>query len=618
MQAEGGTAWLRKLVRSEEFAPAHLLVALVCGWAWVAAPHDGAAPALLALPVLLFWLARLIARRPPFPRTRIDLLVWLFLLTAGVGVWASYNREAALSKFFVLLGAVFVFYAIVGHWRKGLLFPVLLLGVLAAGVALYFLLTQDWNAQPADIGLLNRLAQLWMRIRPDGLPGRLHQNVAGGLIAVFIPFQVWLLSYARARQDRALFWLGWGVLGISALGLLFSSSRAAWLALGCGLAAWLVYRLDQAITPGLSVRQRLALRSGAALLILLAAVLLAVAGGGAAALFNRLPGPNSALSRLEIDRHSLRLVQDFPFTGGGLSAFPGLFSEYQLVIPHLMFDYGHNLYLDLALEQGLLGLAAFLGMLAYSLVVALQPPGRSDPSGLRGALLAGLVVLGLHGLADDPLYGMRATPVAFALPALAAALDRRRNHHRAPDTPASGGPGQAGRLASLLPPAVVVVISIGMLFSWRAIAAAWQADLGALELARLDLADFPANQWRSPGEQPAAERAAARLEDALRLVPDQRTAHHRLGLIALQEMDYELARLHLEQALALDPDHRGVRKNLGYCYAWLGMYGEAVEVLRSIPEAQQEMLAYRDWWLEQGHEELSRRAAEMAGALTRP
>ena len=98
--------------------------------------------------------------------------------------------------------------------------------------------------------------------------------------------------------------------------------------------------------------------------------------------FDRTPGFPSASSRSQLAVDALRLVGDFPFTGGGLNAFPGLYSEYLRVIPHYLFGYSHNLYLDVSIEQGLAGLAALLAVLWLSLRSSFRA-GAARPVGLR-------------------------------------------------------------------------------------------------------------------------------------------------------------------------------------------------------------------------------------------
>jgi thioredoxin-like negative regulator of GroEL len=103
---------------------------------------------------------------------------------------------------------------------------------------------------------------------------------------------------------------------------------------------------------------------------------------------------------------------------------------------------------------------------------------------------------------------------------------------------------------------------------------------------------------------------------ALRINPHNRTVLHRTGLIAMRQDDFTSAVTRLEQAFLLDPADRGVRKELGYSYAWTGQFDEAAKILESIPEASSEMDAYSRWWLEQGRPDLATNARHVWQMLT--
>ena len=45
-------------------------------------------------------------------RMAMDIFLWLFLASAGVGVWAAYDRGPAWAVFWLLVGAVGLYYAI--------------------------------------------------------------------------------------------------------------------------------------------------------------------------------------------------------------------------------------------------------------------------------------------------------------------------------------------------------------------------------------------------------------------------------------------------------------------------------------------------------------------------
>jgi lipopolysaccharide biosynthesis regulator YciM len=136
-------------------------------------------------------------------------------------------------------------------------------------------------------------------------------------------------------------------------------------------------------------------------------------------------------------------------------------------------------------------------------------------------------------------------------------------------------------------------------------------------MAKAELAGFPTNQWADPSILPQLEQADAALRTALLSDPANRTANHRLGLIALLRRDFPSAAAFLEEAYRSAPNHRGVIKALGYCYAWLGEMEKARSFLSKIPEARTELDVYTWWWRTQGQPGLADRASTILSELNR-
>ncbi|MEZ4593090.1 MAG: hypothetical protein R3D55_18405, partial [Chloroflexota bacterium] len=99
------------------------------------------------------------------------------------------------------------------------------------------------------------------------------------------------------------------------------------------------------------------------------------------------------------------------------------------------------------------------------------------------------------------------------------------------------------------------------------------------------------------------------------LNPANRTAHHRLGLLAMLAREYDTAVAHLQTAHAVTPEYRGIVKPLGYSYVWLGAYDQAAPLLATIPEAQVEMTVYTSWWQDQERPDLASQATSMVAIL---
>jgi hypothetical protein len=530
-------------------------------------------------------------------------LVWLFMATAVIGVWAAYDRQAALIKLGFILGSVLVYYLVVGRSWQQVWWLAGVIGGCGTAVSLYFLLSHDWTVWPADMAPLTAIGLRLMAVRPSLDLPMMHPNVAAGLVIALAPFWVVTLYAAWLRRR---WWLGVTAviaLIISLFGLLMTSSRMAMLALGVAAAVWLLWFVSGWLA-GLVRRSQTAVFGGGIGLLLVAIGLLLWRLGGPLDVIGRyLPGPDRTTSRLDIFQQTLHLIGDMPITGGGLASFGGHFSQYIRVTPFFIYSYAHNLYLDLALEQGVIGLLLFLALFigALALMVWRAWTGPAAPLEIRVArwitAVATLATL-LHGLVDNALYGTYGTPFILLLPALAFLLS-------APEP----WPVRRWGRSALLVAGGVCLLGLLVFFIWRPqVIAAWWANRGAVEMAQQELADWPQNEWDDGSQVARLETAVAHFETALTHDPLNPTAHYRLGLVAMQRRDFETAVSHLEVVQQSIPHHRGLRKALGYSYAWLGQPETAVDYLRAKEEVPQELDVYVWWWQNQGRNDLARQA----------
>ncbi len=606
---------IRRLVDSRGFGLVELALASLCAAVWYSQPKLGG----WLLPVaLLPWAVRLAAGRFPFRRTWFDFPLVVFLLTAAVGVWAAYDHERAWAKFWIIVSAVAVYYALVSQPKANLWLMAGLASGLGVFIAGYFSLTHNWKILPADIGLLNRFGLWWMSIRPELSLRPLYDNIAGGLMAMLLPFPValGLRAWQERRIAKGIFALAAG--GWTGVGLLMTSSRAAWLALAVGTGTWLVWGAS-----GYAARWTRRPRR-----LIFALVMLMVGGpvvvyllnypGGLAALADKLPGLPNGASRLDLARDTFHLAEDFLFTGGGLGAFPGLYSRYVMIIPVFLFSYSHNFLLDVALEQGLFGFLALVIVMLNSAAMLIIPIWREqdEASGtdlLRWAVLAGLIVVGMHGLLGDALYSNGGTPLLFLLPGLTIAVTWSPSN-AAQRVSAPAPDARPRRTIGIAAVVTVVVLTIPLFLFYKPMRASWYANLGAVQMARIELAGWKDEANNDLGA-PDLFSAEALFDQSLQLSPGNRTANHRLGLMAMHRSDFADAAQHLEAAYQSDTGDRGLNKALGYDYVWLGQPARALPLLREIPEAKGEMDTYAWWWGTQGRDDLAARATLMVKQL---
>ncbi|MEJ2706175.1 MAG: O-antigen ligase family protein [Anaerolineales bacterium] len=609
-------AFAQNLVVSRWFALFQLVSAFLAGLIWYTIPEVGGWPLLIAF---IPWALRLAAGRPIFRRTLFDPAVWVFLLTAGVSLWAAYNRQAAQDKFWLIVASIFIYYALASLSADTFWFAAAVLSAVGFLMAASFLLSYDWSLHSIDLAILKQVGLWWMGIRPEVPALGMQANIAGGLLAVLLPFPLalgwWLAHHPQTLKSTAIqtgmVVSAWVTAGLMAATLLLTSSRGAWIALLVGLAVWVAWRISLWVARQRNVSSTLVL----ALIVLASGIffagLLYFSPGGPLGFIDRLPGLPSGLSRWELVQNSIHLVADYPITGGGLQAFPGLYSQYIQVIPFFYFSYSHNLYLDVMVEQGWLALLAFSIVIAGTLWLTVRETRQveSDLGVFKSAVLVALAVVLVHGLVDDALYGIRGTPLLFFLPgmALARGASLEINGRRAAWTRL-----QFAGLAALAAAGLLTFFAFD-----RPLASTWFSNLGAVQMAKVELSDYPSGEWKSGQNLNDLQPAEISLIRALRINPDNRTAQHRMGLIALLHQDFPAAVGHLERAYELDPGHRGIRKALGYSYAWDGKLDQSVSMLADIPEAESEMKVYIHWWQQQNREDLALKAQQVYTRLQR-
>jgi len=543
-------------------------------------------------------------------RNPFNLALCLFLLTALVGVLTAYDPPAAFLRFGLLCVAVLSFYFL-AHQRTPVLW--LCAQIISAGavlVALYFLFTHDWQSSPEKIGLISRLGRLWMLIRPTLPAPSIYPNFAAGITAPVAPFlcALCLRSLRLGSRRDFLLWTAGLLIVLACIGL--SSTRGVWIsclaAVGLLILWWGCLRLQQRFSwPAERIL----------LLLFLGAMFLFVGffladPEALAGLLDRLPGPKMAGSRLGLQASTVRLIADFPLTGAGLGSFPGLYAHYIEVNPNFILPHGHHLFLDAGLDQGILGMAALVWIFGVPFWLLFRGYRKVEEKSLWAAVLAGLTIFVVQGQAADDFYYTGMAFSLLVLPGFSAALTRRYWKARKP----VDGRAVFGRRIVFLAGGLCLLLA---LFVYRnSFLATLYANLGAVKMVITEMANWGNGRWQEPAEAFRLTPSEPLFQQALQYDPGNRTAHHRLGLIALLQGDFDRANEHLLAALETDPGHPGIRKNLGYSLAWSGRLDQAAYYLKPLPEAAGELSVYQWWWRERGRPDLALRAEELLRLLS--
>ena len=286
----------------------------------------------------------------------------------------------------------------------------ILSGLLLASVSP---IAVDWSAKLAFIP--SQIYQPFTALLQDTI----HPNVMAGSLALILPISIgWILF---AWRDLAIFEK---VLAIfSSLFMFFilvlTQSRGAWIAIFTILILFPIFRWRWGWV--LSVIGIIAAAT-VVYVIGFRDVLNALVSGGSV---------RGIQSRLEIWEHAYFMIRDFPFTGIGMGSFTQVADSlypFTGAAPGTIF-HAHNLFLQVGVDLGLLGLFAWVAILVIHLIQAWKcrmkglrnnhPRIEAAGFGITGSLL----VMMLHGLTDSVVWGMvRPAPLVWAIWGIGSSL----------------------------------------------------------------------------------------------------------------------------------------------------------------------------------------------------
>jgi putative inorganic carbon (HCO3(-)) transporter len=244
-------------------------------------------------------------------------------------------------------------------------------------------------------------------------------NPYAGYLGLLLPLSVALLlarwrdwkSAVRAPWQRALLWIGTLLAtGLALMGIAMSWSRGAWITVAVSMVALVLLKG----------------RKWALAILALIVIGWFVLGSSAAGLLPSAISERFAdvvpfftpfdVRTVEVTDANWSLVErmahwqaawgmfsDHPWLGVGFGNYPAVYPAYAIGIWTDPLGHAHNYYLNVAAEAGLVGLSAYLLVIAAAFVQSLRAFSRT--SGLQRAVVIGalgmLVYLCVHNLVDN-------------------------------------------------------------------------------------------------------------------------------------------------------------------------------------------------------------------------
>jgi O-antigen ligase len=246
-------------------------------------------------------------------------------------------------------------------------------------------------------------------------------SIYGRFLALVMIAVATVVLWARERREQLL---GAGVLAWLLLGLITSFSQSSIAALLLGLTVLAAWRWD--------------VRSTVYIALALAAIALVVVVAAPPSLHFGLKGSsgsadNATSGRTKLISGGLKLFADRPLQGFGSGSFETEYKRHGGGTAQNATSASHTIPITVAAEQGVLGLALYVALVATALLTLFGgPPTRAGRSPPRIALAACFAALVLHtwvyaDFLEDPiawtLLGVGAALSFAPAPATAAARD---------------------------------------------------------------------------------------------------------------------------------------------------------------------------------------------------
>jgi len=230
---------------------------------------------------------------------------------------------------------------------------------------------EKWEVQPVSLRKLKRVASTFSQ-----------PNILGAYIILFLPFVLLLLF----KYKSPIYFL---VSIVSSIALAFSFSRGA--VAGFIIAMALFFKQNKKTLK---------------LLLFFIVILLIILTWQLSTISPVIWEAVSFKDRVEISKGSLNLIKENPLFGIGLGTFR--ISNNLEIGAETDIHHAHNIYLQIAVERGLITLFAFLALLFVFYKESLTTQVNEKYLCLvKGALLIGITAVLIHGLVDYPFYSQR-------------------------------------------------------------------------------------------------------------------------------------------------------------------------------------------------------------------
>ncbi|MDZ7315886.1 MAG: O-antigen ligase family protein [candidate division KSB1 bacterium] len=388
---------------------------------------------LIALLFMLLLIETAAAKRSVmvfFPTIGLPLILYLEAAALSM-LWAP-RLDLAAMEVVRMTKFTLLFFVMLNHLRDEQDLRLVVWSLLAA-VALQSLLATAQMLRGGLLGLdflgeappdADDETSIWRAMGTLGHPNKLATFLE---VLLLLPLAAYLFEKKKPLRFIALLIF---FLGVPAM--MMTGSRGAWISFAAAMAFFGLFLLtSRHVRPTTIIKLAMA---GVFILTL-------IAGTMSEMLYQRLFGPDygSAAGRIPMFKIALNIISAHPVGGVGINNYQVNMRNYNDAVESLRYVAitrpVHNMYLLVAGETGIIGLAAMLSVL-FGLFSTLRRARASQApmiSLTAAALYGGMIAFCVHGMVDKHPPGGSA--IFYVVAALAAGLvvnDRKRVETVAP------------------------------------------------------------------------------------------------------------------------------------------------------------------------------------------
>ncbi|MCD4802644.1 MAG: O-antigen ligase family protein [Anaerolineales bacterium] len=364
------------------------------------------------------WILIRTIRKSDFPRTGLDIGIFLFLLTSVLSTVFSVDPRRSLISFIILAVTVLVYYLFTDLIRRGL--PVQLVSkvmILVSGFILFFgvwELARWYSGWFSISGIGNLIPPATYRVR--AFLG--HPNIAAAYLNLLIPLGLAMIFRTKKLIPKLL--LGLWVF-VALLLVYFTSSRAGWLgtfsATGTFILFWGMANWEKSKRfLKEMIKKKWVIVGITSIVVLGAATLFALLRWQSSHPSHPSDWSNIFGSRDYIWIVAWDMITAKPIIGNGLFTFGSEYFKVESIPPNMLLTHAHNYYLNVTAEMGIVGFVALLIGFGSLIIMARKAwishdnLNRIELAGIFGALAG----LSAHSLFETP----QMMPLLMILPAI--------------------------------------------------------------------------------------------------------------------------------------------------------------------------------------------------------